>query len=94
MIFDVFYGFRADRTPPGPMNLLYISMVWGAFGRPGARRGAFSTFYVKFMKTQKYQGNSGILGNFKKFNEDHDFYGKSFFCESGGPKTLLFLRKY
>ena len=47
VILGGFYGFRADRTPPGPMNLLSISMVWGASGRPGARRGAFSTFYVK-----------------------------------------------
>ena len=50
MILGGFYDFRADRTPPGPMNLLCISMVWAAFGRPGARRGAFSTFYVKIMK--------------------------------------------
>ena len=50
MILDAFYGFRADRTPPGPMNLLYISMVWGAFGRPGARKGAFFMFYVKIME--------------------------------------------
>ena len=48
-----FYGFRADRTPPEPVDLLCISMVWGAFGRPGARRGAFSTFYVKIMKIHK-----------------------------------------
>ena len=61
VILDAFYGFRADRTPPGPMNLLYISMVWGAFGRPGARRGAFSTFYVKFMKIHKNHENSGNL---------------------------------
>ena len=53
MIFGGFYGFRADRTPPGPMNLLCISMVWGAFGRPGARRGAFSTFYVKIKKIHR-----------------------------------------
>ena len=53
VILGGFYGFRADRTPPGPMNLLCISMVWGAFGRPGARRGAFSTFYVKIMKIHK-----------------------------------------
>ena len=53
VILGGFYDFRADRTPPGPMNLLGISMVWGAFGRPGARRGAFSTFYVKIMKIRK-----------------------------------------
>ena len=44
VILGGFYGFRADRTPPGPMNLLSISMVWGASGRPGARRGAFFIF--------------------------------------------------
>ena len=53
VILDGFYGFRADRTPPGPMNLLCISMVWAAFGRPGARRGAFPTFYVKIMENHK-----------------------------------------
>ena len=53
VILGGFYDFRADRTPPGPMNLLCISMVWGAFGRPGARRGAFSTFYVKIKKIHK-----------------------------------------
>ena len=53
VILSHFKDFRADRTPPGPMNLLCISMVWGAFGRPGARRGAFSTFYVKIMKIHK-----------------------------------------
>ena len=47
VILGGFYGFRADRTPPGPVILLCIAMGWGAFGRPGARRGAFSTFYVK-----------------------------------------------
>jgi len=53
VILGGFYDFRADRTPPGPMNLLCISMVWAAFGRPGARRGAFSTFYVKIKKIHK-----------------------------------------
>ena len=53
VILGDFYDFRADRTPPGPMNLLCISMVWAAFGRPGARRGAFSTFYVKIKKIHK-----------------------------------------
>ena len=42
--FCDFCGFRADRTPPEPMNSLCISMVWGAFGRPGARRNAFWIF--------------------------------------------------
>ena len=53
VILGGFYGFRADRTPPGPMNLLCITMVWEAFGRPGARRGAFPTFYVKIMEIHK-----------------------------------------
>ena len=53
MILDDFYGFRADRTPPGPMNLLCFSMVWEAFGRPGGRRGAFSISHGKIMKIHK-----------------------------------------
>ena len=65
---DAFYGFRADRTPPGPMNLLYISMVWGAFGRPGARRGAFSTFYVKFRKMHENHENSEKFMNFHEIS--------------------------
>ena len=56
VILDDFYGFRADRTPPGPMNLLCFSMVWEAFGRPGARRGAFSIFYVKIKKNHENHG--------------------------------------
>ena len=56
VILDGLYGFRTDHTPPGPMNLLCISMVWGAFGRPGARRGAFSTFYVEVMEFHKTHG--------------------------------------
>ena len=59
MIFGSFHDFRADRTPPGPMNLLCISIVWGAFGRPGARRGASSTFDVKIMKNHKHHEISG-----------------------------------
>ena len=47
LILEGFRDFRSDRTPPEPMNLLCISMVWGAFGRPGARRGAFSIFLWK-----------------------------------------------
>ena len=61
VILGAFYGFRADRTPPGPMNLLCITMVWGAFGRPGARRGAFPTFYVKIMENHKNHEISEIL---------------------------------
>ena len=61
VILGGFYGFRADRTPPGPMNLLCISVVWGAFGRPGARRGAFPTFYVKIVENHKNHEISEIL---------------------------------
>ena len=61
VILGSFYGFRADRTPPGPMNLLCFSMVWGASGRPGARRCAFSTFYVKITKIHKNHEIPGIL---------------------------------
>ena len=59
VILEGFCDFRSDRTPPEPMNLLCISMVWGAFGRLGARRGAFSTFYVKSWKFIKNHDNSG-----------------------------------
>ena len=53
VILGDFKDFRSDRTPPGPMNLLCISIVWGAFGRPGARRGAFSIFHVKIKEIHK-----------------------------------------
>ena len=53
MILDDFAGFRADRTPSGPMNLLCFSMVWEAFGRPGGRRGAFFVFHVTIIKFHK-----------------------------------------
>ena len=66
MISGGFYDFRADRTPPGPMNLLCISMVWGAFGRPGARRGAFSIFCVKIKKFYKNHGISENACNLRK----------------------------
>ena len=79
MILGDFKDFRSDRTPPGPMNLLCISMVWGAFGRPGARRGAFSTFYVKIMKIHKNHEYSEISWNFKETHQNHEFYGKSWF---------------
>ena len=79
MILGGFYDFRADRTPPGPMNLLCISMVWAAFGRPGARRGAFSTFYVKIkklhkiMKFLKFHEISRNFMKIMKFMENLDF---------------------
>ena len=56
-----FCDFRSDRTPPGPMNLLIITMVWRAFGRPSARRSAFSIFHKKIMEIHKINGISGIL---------------------------------
>ena len=59
--FYDFYDFRADHTPPEPMNSLCISMVWGAFGRPGARRGAFSIFHVEIKKIHENHESSGIL---------------------------------
>ena len=58
VILGCFYGFRADRTPPEPMEMHCLTMVWGASGRPGARRGAFSTFYVKIIKIHKNHQNS------------------------------------
>ena len=77
VILGGFYGFRADRTPPGHMNLLCITMVWEAFGRPGARRGAFPNFYVKIMENDKNHEIPGILSNFKKFHENHEIHGNS-----------------
>ena len=55
-----FRDFRSDRTPPGPMNLLVITMVWGGCGRPGARRSAFSIVHEKIMELHQ---NHEILGN-------------------------------
>ena len=52
VILMVFCDFRSDRTPPGPMNLLVITMVWGDSACRGAREGAFSNFYEKLMKNQ------------------------------------------
>ena len=48
-----FRDFRSDRTPPGPMNLLVITMVWGASACRGARKGVFSIFHENFMKFHK-----------------------------------------
>ena len=56
-----FCDFRSGRTPSGPMNLLCFSMVWGASGRPGARRCAFSTFYLRMMKIHKNHEIHAIL---------------------------------
>ena len=56
-----FRDFRSDRTPPGPMNLLVITMVWGGCGRPGARRSAFSIFHDKIMKFHENDGIPEIL---------------------------------
>ena len=56
-----FCDFRSGRTPSGPMNLLCFSMVWGASGRPGARRGAFPNLYVKIMENDKNHEIPGIL---------------------------------
>ena len=53
VILVEFNGFGADRTPPEPMNLLCISMVWGAFGRPGARRSVLPIFDAKIKKLHK-----------------------------------------
>ena len=47
VIFCDFHDFRSDHTPPGPMDLLVITMVWGAPACRGAREGAFSIFIRK-----------------------------------------------
>ena len=80
--------------PSGTYEFALFSMVWGAFGRPRARRGAFSIFYVKiikFDKIMKFLEIHRISWNFMKFMK---FMKISEFCESGGSKTLIFLRKY
>ena len=56
VICNDFRDFRSDRTPPGPVNLLIITMVWGAFGRPGARRSAFSIFHEESGNVIKTKG--------------------------------------
>ena len=53
VILGDFCDFRSDRTPPGPMILLVITMVWGASACRGARQGAFSIFHENFMKFHK-----------------------------------------
>ena len=47
VILSDFCDFRSDRTPPGPMNLLVITMVWGNSACRGAREGAFSFLHEK-----------------------------------------------
>ena len=60
MILGGFCDFRSDRTPPGPMNLLVITMVWGDSACGGARKGAFSISHEKIMKIDKNNRNSLI----------------------------------
>ena len=72
-----FRDFRSDRTPPGPMNLLVITMVWGGCGRPGARRSAFSIFHEKIMEfheIHKFLDNSWNLIKFHVILEIHVFW--------------------
>ena len=49
-ILDDFCDSRADCTPPGPLILLIITMVWGDPARRGVRRSAFSTFHEQMME--------------------------------------------
>ena len=58
VILDDFGEFWSDRTPPGPMNLLVITMVWGDSACRGAREGAFSNFPKKSMTNQKVYAKS------------------------------------
>ena len=53
MNFCDFHDLQSDHTPPGPMDLLVITMVWGAPACRGAREGAFSIFYKKIMEFHK-----------------------------------------
>ena len=94
VIFCHFHDFRSDHTPPGPMDLLVIAMVWGARACRGARKGAFSIFYkkiIKFHKKHRFSKNHEILWNFMKFMKFMEIID---FCESGGSKILIFLRKH
>ena len=77
VILGDFKDFRSDRTPPGPMNLLCISMVWEASGRPGARRCAFSTFYVKNIKIMKIMKIPKYYESFKKIHGNHGIHRNS-----------------
>ena len=49
-ILDALYDFRAECTPPGPLLLLIITMVWGDPARRGVRRSAFPTFQEKIIE--------------------------------------------
>ena len=79
VILDGFCDFRSDRTPPEPMNLLCISMVWGAFGRPSVRGGWFSIFHENFKKFHKIHEIYAISWNFKKIHEINENHGNSWF---------------
>ena len=57
-----FCDFRSDRTPPGPMNLLIITMVWGASACRGARVSAFPILRKKIIKHSKIYEISGKHG--------------------------------
>ena len=55
-------------------------MVWGAFGRPGALRGAFPTFYVRIMGNHKNHENHKNYdggGHFQAVIISDDFEGLS-----------------
>ena len=94
VILSDFCDFRSDRTPPGPMILLVITMVWGASACRGAREGAFSIFHensIKFHKIMKNHFFNEISRNFMKIMEFMEIYD---FWRSEGPKTLITLWNY
>ena len=87
VIFGDFCGFRADRTPPEAMISLWISMVRGAFGRPGARRGAFSIFLREIKILHDFHKFPEASWKFKKIHENHGISWNSqlFFSRSKTP---------
>ena len=73
MIFYVFCDSRVDCTPPGPMILLIITMVWGDRAGRGARKGAFCRFYVKTCEKHKKHAK---INNFPKITKFSPFSAK------------------
>ena len=88
VIFYVFRDSRVDCTPPGPMILLMITMVWGDRAGRGARKGAFYWFYVKTWEKHENLKTSWFSWIFMKFNENHDFFEKSWFLGIPRPQNL------
>ena len=94
LIFGDFCDFRSDCTPPGPMILLVITMVWGASACGGARQGPFSIFHENFMKFHTIHEISIFHEVSRNFMKIMKFMEIIDFSRSGGLKTLIFLGNY